>query len=72
MDLMAEAQPAFCLGRQTANTQTHKNRGILSTRVSLKASSLIMTSNTERERGACEIRSCSIEDANSSDINDSK
>lgn len=44
-DLMAEAQPAFCLERQTANRQTHvhtekrkkEKRGILLTSISLSA-----------------------------------
>lgn len=48
-DLMAGAQPAFCLERQTANTQTHKNRGILSMSDSLERSLVIMICNTVKE-----------------------
>lgn len=57
-DLMAEAQPAFCLERQTANRQTHththrhkrkketkKKTGILLTSISLRASSVSAAAN---------------------------
>lgn len=57
-DLMAEAQPTFCLERQTANRQTHvhtnrqkrknerkKKTGILLTSISLRASSVSAAAN---------------------------
>lgn len=60
-DLMAEAQPAFCLARQTANRQTHarthtqkrkkEKTGILLTSISLRASSVSAAAKTWESDG---------------------